>query len=129
MKLLQRIILMVGVVFIVIFGVYFTNYMKGPALQQSSQQLPTINYTPTCKETDFLINQVIIDSLNNIDIHADSAILIHAESGDILYEKNMNEQLPIASMSKMMTELVVLEAIEKGIISWDDAISISDYAF
>src|SRR5690625_5032094 len=128
MKHYKRIIFIIGLVFVVSFGVFFTIHSKS-ANFQSTAELPLLNYSPKLKETDFLINQLIIESLNNVEINAESAILINAENGDILYEKNIDEQLPIASMSKMMTELIVLDAIDEGIIAWDDTVSISDYPF
>lgn len=70
-----------------------------------------------------------IDPLANITLEAKAGILIHATTGDILFEKNINESLAIASMSKVMTELLVLEAIEDGTLHWEDEIEISDYAY
>jgi serine-type D-Ala-D-Ala carboxypeptidase (penicillin-binding protein 5/6) len=64
-----------------------------------------------------------------IDIDAESAILVDAETGRILYEKNADVALPPASMTKMMTEYLVLEAINEGTISWDTTTQISDYAY
>lgn len=64
-----------------------------------------------------------------VDIDAESAILVDASTGEILYEKNADIALPPASMTKMMTEYLVLEAIEKGIISWDTKTEISQYAY
>ncbi|MFD4707969.1 serine hydrolase [Gottfriedia sp. NPDC058432] len=63
-----------------------------------------------------------------LDIKAKAAILVDANSGKILYEKNSNAPLPIASMSKMMTEYLVNEAVKTGKISWDDKVTVSDYA-
>lgn len=64
-----------------------------------------------------------------VDIDAESAILVDASTGEILYAKNADIALPPASMTKMMTEYLVLEAIEKGIISWDTKTEISQYAY
>lgn len=50
---------------------------------------------------------------------AKAMIVIDAESGKILYEKNSTEQLPIASMSKMMTQYLVLNAIKNEALSWE----------
>ena len=61
-------------------------------------------------------------------IHASAAILIDAETGQILYEKNKDELRHPASMVKMMTEYLVMEAIENGMISWDTPVTISEYA-
>lgn len=65
---------------------------------------------------------------DSLDIQAEAAILIDADSGKILYEKNADEKLGIASMTKMMTEYLVLEAIKNKEISWDQQVTISDYA-
>lgn len=64
-----------------------------------------------------------------IDIKAESAILVDAETGKILFAKNADIALPPASMTKMMTEYLVWEAIESGQISWDTTTKISDYAY
>ena len=56
------------------------------------------------------------DSLN---INADAAILIDAATGKVLYEKNSDKVLGIASMTKMMTEYLLLEAVNEGRMSWD----------
>lgn len=72
---------------------------------------------------------LIIDPLPQIELHAKSAILINAATGEVLLENNIHESLPIASMSKIMTELLVLEAIEAGKLNWEDSIKISDYAY
>ena len=65
----------------------------------------------------------------SIDLEAESAILVDADTGKVLYAKNPDVALPPASMTKMMTEYLVLEAIEKGDISWDTTTQISDYAY
>ncbi|MBR1376655.1 MAG: D-alanyl-D-alanine carboxypeptidase [Bacilli bacterium] len=57
--------------------------------------------------------------------NAKSAILIEASTGNILYEKNSHEKLPPASMTKMMSMLIILESIDKGIINWDDIVTAS----
>lgn len=64
-----------------------------------------------------------------IDIEAESAILVDAETGKVLYAKNPDMALPPASMTKMMTEYLVWEAIESGKISWDTTTQVSDYAY
>ena len=49
-----------------------------------------------------------------LGINADAAILVDAETGRVLYEKNPDQVLGIASMTKMMTEYLLLEAIKEG---------------
>ena len=60
--------------------------------------------------------------------NAKSAILIDASTGQILFEKNSHEKLAPASMTKIMSMLVVVESIEKGIIHWDDMVTASSNA-
>ncbi|MCM3719687.1 D-alanyl-D-alanine carboxypeptidase family protein [Fictibacillus phosphorivorans] len=57
-----------------------------------------------------------------------SAILMEQDSGTVLYEKNSHEKLPPASMTKIMTLILIMEAIDKGKINWDDKIRVSEYA-
>lgn len=60
--------------------------------------------------------------------NAKSAIMIEASTGDVLFEKNADEKLVPASMTKMMSMLLILEAIEKGIIKWDQVVTVSENA-
>ncbi len=62
------------------------------------------------------------------DIQAKSVCLMEAGSGTVLYEKNADEALPPASVTKIMTVLLVLEALDSGSIHIDDRITVSDYA-
>jgi serine-type D-Ala-D-Ala carboxypeptidase (penicillin-binding protein 5/6) len=64
---------------------------------------------------------------DSLGLNAEAAILVDAETGAILYEKNADVVLGVASMSKMMTEYLVLEAIKEGKISWDQEVMISEY--
>ena len=54
-----------------------------------------------------------------------SAILIEASTGEILYEKNANERLKPASMTKMMTLLLTFEAMERGDLKLEDEVIVS----
>ncbi len=57
-----------------------------------------------------------------------SAVLMEASTGRILYEKNANEALPPASVTKVMTLLLIMEAIDSGKIKLSDMVTVSDYA-
>ncbi|NEX79902.1 D-alanyl-D-alanine carboxypeptidase [Bacillus thermocopriae] len=57
-----------------------------------------------------------------------SAILIERDTGKVLYEKNSKEKLPPASMTKIMTMLLIMEAIDKGKLTWDEKIRTSERA-
>lgn len=60
--------------------------------------------------------------------NAKSAVLIERDTGTILYNKNSDEMLPPASMTKIMTMLLIMEAIDLGKIKWDEKIRTSEYA-
>jgi serine-type D-Ala-D-Ala carboxypeptidase (penicillin-binding protein 5/6) len=57
-----------------------------------------------------------------------SAILIERDTGEILYEKNSKEQLPPASMTKIMTMLLIMEALDEGKLKMDEKVRASEYA-
>ena len=63
-----------------------------------------------------------------LDIVSKSAILMDASTGKILYEKNSHEKLPPASVTKVMTMLLICEALESGKIKEDDDVQISETA-
>ena len=60
--------------------------------------------------------------------NAKSAIMIESSTGKIIYEKNIDEQLPMASMTKMMTLLLIMENIESGNLAWDEMVTASEHA-
>ena len=60
--------------------------------------------------------------------NAKSAIMLEASTGKIIFEKNANEKLPMASMTKMMTLLIIMENIENGNIKWSDSVITSEHA-
>lgn len=64
-----------------------------------------------------------------ITINAGAAIIIEESTGTVLYGKNIDEKLPIASMAKVMTEYLVLEAVKEGKISWDQTYKPSEYVY
>ncbi len=63
-----------------------------------------------------------------LQINASSAIIMEASTGQILFGMNEDEPRPPASMAKMMTEYIVMEAIKTGRINWDDMVTVSKYA-
>ena len=60
-----------------------------------------------------------------LGISAPSAILMEKSTGEILYEQNAHERLAPASVTKVMTLLLVMEALEDGRIGWDDTVTAS----
>ena len=63
-----------------------------------------------------------------LGIKSKSAVLMDANTGKILYEKNANEKLPPASVTKIMTILLIMEAINNKQISMNDTVTVSSYA-
>ena len=61
-------------------------------------------------------------------VDAKSAILIEAETGTVLFSQNAEEALPPASVTKIMTLLLVMEALDSGKIGLSDTVSVSEYA-
>ena len=67
-------------------------------------------------------------SAANLEVAGKSAILMDMATGSVLYEQNPHEKLPPASVTKVMTMLLVMEAIDSGKISWDDTVTVSESA-
>ncbi|WP_164215667.1 serine hydrolase [Virgibacillus sp. YIM 98842] len=65
----------------------------------------------------------------DLNLNAESAIVVDFDTGKIIYAKNADQALPPASMTKMMTEYLVWEAIENGEITWETTTQISDYPY
>lgn len=63
-----------------------------------------------------------------LSISSKSAILMDVGSGQILYEKNAHDKLPPASVTKVMTMLLICEALDSGKITLDDSVQISENA-
>ena len=59
---------------------------------------------------------------------SESAVLMEVTTGRVLYEKNPDEQLMPASMTKMMSMYLVLEAIHQGQLDWEEEIAVSEHA-
>ncbi len=57
-----------------------------------------------------------------------SGILIDADSGKVIFEKNKNKKVAMASLTKMMSQIIILEELEKGNIKWDDIVVVSKNA-
>ena len=78
----------------------------------------------------FPISNVKADENDDLKLaeSARSAILVEASTGKVIFEKNADEKLHPASMTKMMSLLLIIEAIEDGVIKWDQVVQISENA-
>lgn len=80
----------------------------------------------------FLIGLLLIPNLvmaeGELAQNARSAILVDVDTGTIIFEKNMNEKVAVASLTKMMSQLLILENIESGNLKWDEIVKVSSNA-
>ncbi len=86
-----------------------------------------------CTACIFSVVSAEIVSQVNADVSAQivtspSAILVEQSSGQVLYELNADERLPIASVTKTMTMLLIMEAIDAKKITLADTVTVSEYA-
>lgn len=82
-------------------------------------------------DTDYKVNNGELEETSNfatLDLGSESAVLIEQSTGEILFEKNSHEQLRPASVTKVMSILLIMEAIEQGKITYDTQIPCSENA-
>lgn len=77
----------------------------------------------------FFVMMFQVKAFAQFESSAQSAILIEASTGQVLYEKNADVPMPPASITKIMTLLLGFEALEKGLVKWDDEVIISEKAW
>ena len=68
-------------------------------------------------------------ALPDFDVPCRAAVLIDLSSGTVLYEKEPDTPMPIASITKVMTLLLTFEAIDAGKVSLQDTVPVSDHAY
>lgn len=76
----------------------------------------------------FLNLPIIVLAEEDLISNAKSGLLMEISTGNILYEKNIHEQVAVASMTKMMSQILILEAVEDGKIKWEDKVQVSKNA-
>lgn len=78
----------------------------------------------------FLLLFLIIPKVSATDLapSASSVMVMEPTTGKIIYERNSHERRHPASMTKIMTMLLVMESIEKGMIGWEDIVTVSENA-
>ena len=78
--------------------------------------------------TVFASDTMKVNKETSLASNAKSAILIEPTTGKIIYEKNSHEKLAPASMTKIMSMLLIMESLDKGVIKWDDKVTASSNA-
>ncbi|MGL4791299.1 MAG: serine hydrolase, partial [Anaerotignaceae bacterium] len=74
------------------------------------------------------VNAESFENISNLGLTSKSAVLMEANSGTVLYEMNSHEKLHPASVTKVMTLLLIYEAVESGKIKWEDMVTVSEHA-
>ncbi|MBS5131687.1 MAG: D-alanyl-D-alanine carboxypeptidase [Lachnospiraceae bacterium] len=64
----------------------------------------------------------------SVEVAAPSAILMEASNGQVIYEKSADQKLAPASVTKVMTLLLIFDALEEGKIRLEDSVTVSEYA-
>ncbi len=87
------------------------------------------NTNNTTSTNNLASNTTVTTNTNSsLNLNCGSAILIEQHSGQVLYEQNMHEQLRPASVTKVMTILLIMEAIDSGRLSYTDKIPCTENA-
>lgn len=68
------------------------------------------------------------ETVLNLAPNAQSAVLMDAATGTVMFSKNSHERLPPASITKVMTMLLIMEAIDNGSLQWDEKVRTSEHA-
>ena len=71
----------------------------------------------------------IMDKTNVMSLKAKGAVLIDGASGTVLLESNSHEKLQIASVTKVMSMLLIMEAIDSGKLAFDTKVTVSDHSY
>ena len=75
-----------------------------------------------------LANPIFVQAEESLISNAKSGLLMEASTGTIIYEKNIHEKVSVASMTKMMGMILIMEALEDGSISLEEKVTVSKNA-
>ena len=70
----------------------------------------------------FLIPFAVKANESDLTEHSKSAIMVEYSTGEILYKKNINQRMAPASMTKIMSLILIMESIETGRLNWNDIV-------
>lgn len=94
---------------------------------------PSFNNTPAAAEgtkasAETAVKADKVPSADSLDLNLKSAVLIEPNTGKVLLSVNADQPYAPASMTKMMTEYIVMNKVKKGEISWDDTVTVKENA-
>lgn len=101
----------------------FTSYFPS-----SAQSYNSISFQEETVDKDSSDTSSTTDKSADLEVSAPSVLLMEASTGTIIYEKNSEEKLRPASITKIMTLILIFDALKKGNISLDDEVTVSEYA-
>ncbi|MGE5612980.1 MAG: D-alanyl-D-alanine carboxypeptidase family protein [Bacillota bacterium] len=99
------------------------------AISLFSSIIPVNAASSDIAEYDAVTVAKIVSNTSLTDLKAKAVILVDHSTGKVLLEKNSHEKLPIASITKIMSMLLVMEAIDSGIISYDTKVKVSEHSW
>lgn len=101
-----------------------------PEIEDSNMENKDIQEQDLTEEKDIIESkdEITTTSLDDLIPNAKAGILIDAVTGKIMFEKNSHERMAVASLTKMVAQILILEAVEKGVINWDQKVTVSSNA-
>ena len=109
-------------------SVYVWSTTSTPVNNTSDNSNVSNNITPSNEISNTLETNSSIDENNSLNLESESAILIEQTTGQILYSHNIHEQLRPASVTKVMSILLIMESLSNGKISLEDQVPCSENA-
>ncbi len=91
--------------------------------------VPVYSGIENATEYDATTVMKIVNNTSVTDLKAKSAILIDCNTGTLILEKNCHEKLPIASLTKIMSMLLIMEAIDADILAFDTRVKVSEHSW
>ncbi len=89
---------------------------------------PTPSADAALSASDTVLMEEPAPPADGVTVTAPSALLMEASTGTVVYEKDAHTQLPPASITKIMTLILIFDALEKGSIHLEDTVTVSEYA-
>ncbi len=103
--------------FALALGLFSTVFFNAPSMGFAAQ-----DENKTTKQVEPM------QPADSLGLTAKAAVLMNAETGKIIYSVNENQQLPEASITKIMTMLLVFEALDEGKLNMEESVTCSEYA-
>ena len=125
--------LQIGICISLVFCILFAPSIRAEdetmyVWNNNSNKIDTSNRTTDAVQTAVTMSDELPNTTDTLGLSSESAILIEQSTGQILYEHNMHEKLRPASVTKVMSILLIMEAIDSGKISLTDNVPCSENA-